>query len=62
MAAAAKTKTATCISRVPAILSPTRQEITIGAQVEYSKIIFRNGEHHLKLASGGQVPAVFFQA
>ncbi len=53
-------KTAVCTTSVPAILSPTAAIIAVGDKVTYTKIIFRNGEHHLVLSDGKQVPSVFF--
>ena len=53
-------KTAICESRVPAVLSPSGQEIQIGDELKYKRIVFRNGENHLVLADGKQVPHVFF--
>jgi hypothetical protein len=55
-----KTKIATCKSRVPSILSPTKQEIGVGEKMEFLKIYFHNGEHWLKLKDGKTVPSVFF--
>lgn len=51
---------AVCESRVPAILSPTGKAIEIGDEVKYKRIVFRNGEYHLVLDGGKQVPHVFF--
>jgi len=53
-------KIATCRSKVPSILSPTKQEIRVGEKMEFSKIYFYNGEHWLKLKDGKTVPSVFF--
>lgn len=53
-------KTATCVREVPAILSPTNKPIGVGERLEYTKIFFDNGEHHLKLANGDRVPSIFF--
>lgn len=54
-------KKATCSSTVPKVLSPTGAEITVGTILEYSRVVFRNGEHHLVLGDNKkQVPAVFF--
>ena len=55
-----KAKVAVCKRAVPACLSPTKQPIGVGQKVEYTKIFFDNGEHHLKLANGDRVPSVFF--
>lgn len=52
---------ATCSSQCPAFLSPTGVVIEQGDVVEYTKIIWRNGEHHLVLPNGKQVPAIFFE-
>jgi hypothetical protein len=53
-------KTAICVTSVPAILSPTGSDIAVGDKVTYTKIIFRNGEHHLVLTDAKQVPSIFF--
>jgi hypothetical protein len=53
-------KIATCRSKVPSILSPTKSEIVVGEKLEFSKIYFYNGEHWLKLKDGKSVPSVFF--
>lgn len=55
-----KAKTATCTTRVPACLSPTGQAIEVGEVMEYKRIVFRNGESHIVLANGKQVPDCFF--
>lgn len=55
-----KVKSALCTSNVPAVLTSDRQAIEAGTRIEYTKIIFRNGEHHLVLADKKTVPAVFF--
>jgi len=39
-------KKAICVSSVPAVLSPYKQEIQIGQVIEHKKEIVRNGEHH----------------
>ena len=54
-------KTAICVRPVPAVLSPTKQAIGIGEKLEYVKIFFDNGEHHLQLTNGDRVPSVFFK-
>jgi len=53
-------KEAVCISCVPACFSPTAAPIESGQKLEYTKIIFRNGEHHLVTPNKKQVPAAFF--
>jgi len=53
-------KTAICVRPVPACLSPTNQSIGVGERLEYTKIYFDNGEHHLKLPNGSSVPSIFF--
>ena len=53
-------KIAICLRTVPACLSPTNQQIEVGEKLEYTKIFFDNGEHHLKLPNGDRVPSVFF--
>jgi hypothetical protein len=53
-------KTATCTHTVPAVLSPTGAKIEKGATLNYTCVLFRNGEHHLVLMSGKWVPSIFF--
>jgi hypothetical protein len=55
-------KKAICVSSVPAVLSPYKQEIQIGQLIEYKKEIFRNGEHHYVLADKNVVPSIFFDS
>jgi hypothetical protein len=53
-------KTATCISAVPAVLTDDNVRVEVGTVVDYKKVAFCYGEHHLVLADNKQVPAVFF--
>lgn len=53
-------RSAVCTRRVPSILSPTGEPIEVGESIDYLRLAFRNGENHLVLANGQDVPHVFF--
>lgn len=53
-------RSAVCIHRVPSILSPYGYVIEVGEVIEYQRVEFRNGENHLVLGKGKEVPHVFF--
>lgn len=55
-----KLKQCKCTTAVPAALSHTGRPIEKGSVVEYTRVIFRNGEHYLQLPSGKFQIAVFF--